>query len=399
MVTYMSHMAFYDAAFLPASLQYVSGFGVLEREGLPGLLKLMQHEIKRHQATAVVLDGIFVAHSNVTEAEYRKFVHELQGVAAYLDAVLLILTHQDRPAHSPEHTMVDGWIELRDELKAFRSYRTVQVRKHRGSAMMAGRHLFKIGERGLSVFPRLETTLTRGTNPPAFSSRAPTGVAGLDEITGGGLLDPSATLVLGPTGAGKTTLGLHFIHEATPEAPAIMLGFYESPERLATKAKSAGLDLQDAIASGAVRILWCPPSENSVDELAWKLIRLAEETGAKRVLIDGIVALRENLIAPERLPQILSALNARLAELGASVLYTGEVREMHAPDKLPSDQISLFVENLIILSYMRQENVMRRTLSVLKLRDSGFDPRTHEYHIGGSGIRFGPDPLALNAEA
>lgn len=394
MLSYMGDMRFYDPSLVPEYLQYVSGYGVLEREGLPGLLKLVQHETVRHGASVVILDGIFVAHSHVTDAEYRKFVHELQGIVSHLGSVLLILTHQDRRPHSPEHTMVDGWLELRDELKGFRSYRSIQVRKHRGSPMLSGRHLFKISDRGLAVFPRIEALKLPQTAQSESPARMSTGIEALDRITGGGLVGASATLIMGPTGTGKTTFGLHYLTQASADAPGVMLGFYESPARLTAKAASMGLDLQGAVDSGTIDLIWYPPAENLVEELAWKLIEHVKATSAKRVFIDGISALRDNLIAPERLPLMLNALNAQLAELGASVMYTGEVRAMHFPEAMPSDEISLFVENVIALSYMHNDQELSRTASVLKLRDSSFDPRANEYFIGPGGIQFGSGPGA-----
>jgi circadian clock protein KaiC len=228
--------------------------------------------------------------------------------------------------------------------------------------------------------------------PQAPTARIMTGTRELDEMLGGGLIDVSATLLLGPTGSGKTTFGLHFLAQATPEAPAIMLGFYENPVRLANKAASIGFDLEAAMESGAVELIWFPPSELVVDELAWGLLEKVKARGARRVFVDGIVALRDNLIVTERLPYVLNALNSKLAELGAAVVYTSEVRDMHAPEFLPTDEVSLIVENVIILTYLRQEDVLRRRLSVLKLRESNFDPRAKEFHVGPTGIVFCPDP-------
>ncbi|MFN3352164.1 MAG: ATPase domain-containing protein [Brevundimonas sp.] len=398
MLAYLAPMAFYDPSAVPGALQYVSGYGTLEREGLPGLLKLMHHEIRRHRATAVVLDGVFVAQSNASEAEFRKFVHELQGVANFANATLVMLTHQSRPEGSPEHTMVDGWIELRDELKSFRSYRTIQVRKHRGSAILQGRHPFRITDGGVVVFPRIETTLREGPRSSSTTGRVATGVNDLDRLTHGGWPDASATLVLGPTGAGKTTLGLHFVSQATPEEPALMLGFYETPARLEAKAQMIGLDLKALCRTGALEVIWQPPSENSVDDLAWRLVERAKARKAKRVLLDGVVALRDNLIFAERLPYILNALNAYLRELGAAVLYTSEIREMHSPGRLPTDEVSLIVDNVLLLNYRREEGLLRRDLSILKLRDSGFDPRARQFHIGPRGIAFGSDPQPGDVE-
>lgn len=376
----------------------MSGYGVLEREGLPGLLKLMQHEIKRHKADAVVLDGVFVANSLVSEADFRKFVHELQGVANFSNAVLVMLTHESRTAESPEHTMVDGWIELKDEVKGFRSYRTIQVRKHRGSPILRGKHQFTITNEGVSVFPRVEMTIQQ--TPPAGRIATPvsTGVQKLDDMLDGGLTEGSATLVMGPTGAGKTTLGLHFLCQSTPAEPGIMLGFYEPLARLGRKAASIGLDLDGALASGAVEILSYAPSDNVVDELLWALVERVKATGAHRVVLESVSAVRDNLIMPERLPFVLNALRSHLAAEGATMLFTHEIRNLHSPDAMPTDEISVMVDNVLTLSYLQQSVALRRSFSIMKLRDSDFDPRAMEFHIGRHGIAFGSHPQTAASE-
>jgi circadian clock protein KaiC len=399
MLAFISGMSFYNPTSVPEALQYVSGFGVLEREGLPGLLKLMQHEIKRHRASAVILDGVFIANSNVSEADFRKFVHELQGVANFSEAVLVMLTHEARSARSPEHTMVDGWIEIRDELKGFRAYRTVQVKKHRGSKILSGQHQFEITDSGVSVFPRIEMTVKQGPSVAAPTQRVATGVPDIDNMLGGGLTEGSATLVMGPAGSGKTTMGLHFLAQATPSEPAIMLGFYETPARLGRKAAGIGLNLDEAIASGAVEVMWRPPSENLVDELAWELVERVKAKGAKRILIDGVSALRDNLIAPERLPFVLNALSSHVSAQGATILYTHETRDLHRPDLMPTDELSGIVDNILTLTYLREEDALRRTVAILKLRDSDFDPRSREFHVDGQGIVFGPHPRLIASGA
>lgn len=398
MLAYMSEMAFYDPAFTPANLQYVSGYGVLEREGLPGLLKLMQHEIKRHKADAVILDGVFIANSHVSEADFRKFVHELQGVASFSGAALVMLTHESRTAESPEHTMVDGWIELKDELKGFRSHRTIQVRKHRGSPILPGKHQIAITNEGISVFPRVEMTIEQTPSAGMIARCLPTGVQRLDDMLGGGFAEGSATLLLGPTGAGKTTLGLHFLCQSTPAEPGILLGFYEPLARLGRKAASIGLDLDGALASGAVKVLSYPPSDNIVDELLWALVERVKATGARRVVLESVGAVRDNLIMPERLPFVLNALRSHLAAEGATMLFTHEIRNLHSPDAMPTDEISVMVDNVLTLSYLQQGMALRRNLSIMKLRDSDFDPRAVEFHIGRHGIAFGPHPRIAASE-
>lgn len=396
MLNYVRQMAFFEEDAVPQALQYVSAYGVLEREGLPGLLKLVQHEIKRHGATVMVLDGTFVAQSAASEQEFRAFIHSLQGVAGICNSVLVMLTHQNRDFSSPEHTMVDGWIEMTEETKGARSFRTIQVRKHRGAAMLSGKHAFCITDRGISVFPRLESLL--GPAPPniATTTRVASGVPGLDAMMDGGISTASATLLVGPTGAGKTITGLHFLAQSTVEQPGLMLGFFESPARIRAKARNIGLDFDALVASGALEICWLPPSENIVDQVTQELLRRVETGGVKRLLVDGLVPLRDNLEYPDRLPYLINALTLRLHALGATVLYTSEIPELRlGHTTMPSDELSAMVDNVVMLNLARHQDALHRYLTIIKTRDSDFDPRLHEFHITADGIVFGPDSRVL----
>jgi circadian clock protein KaiC len=83
------------------------------------------------------------------------------------------------------------------------------------------------------------------------------------------------------------------------------------------------------------------------------------------------------------------------------VVYTSEIPELRLDEaRMPSDEISAMVDNVLLLNTGRRAHAFRRYLSVVKLRDSDFDPRTHEFHVDSRGIAFGPDPrVAATGEA
>jgi circadian clock protein KaiC len=398
MLNYVSQMAFFDERAIPAKLEHISGYGTLEREGLPGLLKLIQHELRRHDASAMVLDGTFVAQSVASEQEFRSFIHTLQGVASMANAVLVMLTHQAREASSPEHTMVDGWIELSHDLADYRSVRHVQVCKHRGAKILGGRHQLRISNRGIDIFPRIESTV--GETPAALQASTPVGMGlpELDQIVGGGLPSQSATLLLGPTGSGKTTLGLHFVTQSTPEEPGLMVSFYETPARSQLRAGHLGSEVESLVDKGHLHLLWMPPAELIVDEVAHRIIEQARAINAKRVFIDGIVPLRDSMLHRARLPYFINGLGVRLRELGATVLLTQENVELEVDRAMPSDELSAMVDNVIVLNISRHTHAISRYISIIKMRDRNFDPRTQEYHIGSRGLVFGADRRTLDTE-
>lgn len=398
MLNYVRQMQFFDESAVPGRMEYISGYGVLEREGLPGLFKLIQHELKRHQATAMVLDGTFVAQSVASEQEFRSFIHTLQGVAGLTNAVLVMLTHQARQMSSPEHTMVDGWIELNHDTVDYRALLTIQVRKHRGARVVGGKHQLRISAKGIEVFPRIESFT--GDAPPSSHSAASvsTGLPDIDLLLGGGIPSESATLVLGPTGSGKTTLGLHFVAQATPEEPALLLSFYESPARLAARGKQIGVDFDNLVERGALRMLWLSPSELIVDEVVHDIVRHARAIGARRVFVDGIVALRDSLVHRARLPYVINALSLQLRESGATVIYTQESVELEIDTAMPSDEISAMVDNLLVFNISRRRHASQRYISIVKMRDRHFDPRSQPFRIGSKGLALGADPRIADSE-
>ena len=245
-------LSFFNPSYIARQLNYVSAYQVLERDGLVGLLGLLRREIVSHRASVLIVDGLVAAEEHASsDVALKKFVHELQMLSAASDCTMFLLTSARDALVSPEHTMVDGMIEIGTEASGWRVERSLLVRKFRGSDYLLGRHAFSITGDGIVVWPRVESLPTapgiaaRRVDAPRLS----TGIAGLDEMLGGGLPPGSATLVLGPAGAGKTALCLRYLAECSADEPGLMLGFYESPEQLQARAE----DVAPALARPSMR--------------------------------------------------------------------------------------------------------------------------------------------------
>ena len=126
-------------------------------DGLKGFINLLRHEIQTHEATLLVLDGLIATEeSTQSELDFKKFIHELQAHIAIEGCTALLLTNGRRNTYHPEHTMVDGVIELEDRMYGMRTERGLTVRKFRGSGILRGRHPFHITGSGLQLYPRIE---------------------------------------------------------------------------------------------------------------------------------------------------------------------------------------------------------------------------------------------------
>jgi circadian clock protein KaiC len=390
LIQHLEGLTFYDAAVIPDRLTYVSGFRTLEEGGLRGLLELVRKELRAQGATVVVLDGFAaVGDSAENDREFKKFVHELQIHAGLASCTFFLLSSglsSEGGAVQPVHTMVDGLVRLNDRLFGVRSERELLVQKFRGSAYLRGIHAFDISSSGLEVHPRLEA-FSADLADRSSPDPTPFGIAGLDEMLKGGLSRGSATMLLGPTGVGKSTLAYRFIASSTRDDRGLLFSFYETPKRAMAKAAAVGLPLAAMCEDGVVEFEWLSPVEGSLDAVGTTLLRAVDRHGAKRLAIDGFNAFVQLAAYRERVPQFFAALVRELHARGVTSVYTAELHDIFAPTiEAPVRGVSPVLENLILMRYTEMDTRLRRVLSILKLRDSEFDPELREFVIGTHGL-------------
>lgn len=379
---------FFDEAAIPDRLYYVSAFNALETEGLKGLNALLRHEMKTHRASMVALDGfVSAAESADTARELKKMVNEIQGMASLQNCTFLLMSSGRTESSGAEHTMVDGLIELDDRLFGVRAERSIQIRKFRGGDSVRGRHAFEIGQPGIEVFPRFEALFGRSARADPQAHPLPTGVGNLDRmIAAGGWPASSVTVITGPTGIGKTTLGLQFLAASSAEQPGLLFSFFESPDFIRSKARSLGLPFDQLEEQGHVAIAWQPQAEHSIDKLAYQLLAQVRARGVKRLVIDGLAGFFESAVYPERSGRFFACLANELRRQGVAALMTSETRDAVASAVPTPYGVSALVDNLVFLRFVESEGDIKRLLSILKVRNSEFDSGTYAFEITSSGI-------------
>lgn len=389
MLQHLEQMSFYDAAFIPKQIYYVSAFRVLEENGLKGLMDLLRREMRAHEATILVLDGLIaVEETSTSDREFRKFIHELQAHAAAADCCTLLLTNGRRGEYHPEHTMVDGLITLEDVPYGKRRQRELEVRKFRGSSSLRGRHPFRITDDGLVVYPRPESRFLRN-DATGTQQRLSTGIRQLDTMLNGGLIAGTITVVIGASGAGKTTLGSYFLGEASKAEPALHYGFYESPRQLIANAAVLGVNLEKKIQAGHLRIVWRPPVERILDSLGNEIIDEARAHKVKRLFIDGWGGFMASAESPDRVPSFFAAVANELRSLGVATMCAIETPNLVGPEvQIPVQGISAITENMILLRFTEYQARLYRVISILKARGGSFDPTLREFHISERGVEL-----------
>lgn len=396
MMLHLSPMRFFDLSRIPGQISYVGAYKTLEESGLNGLLTLIRREVQAREAALMVLDGLSAIEAqSASEFAMKRFAHELQTLASMLNCTMLLLTSATGADSAPERTMVDGIIELQPHSFGARRERRLVVHKLRGSAFLEGEHPYRISTEGVTVFPRIEAMLAwPSVQSPAPEIRISSGIASLDQMLGSGIPAASMLGLAGPPGSGKTILGLQFLSGSRAAEPGLLIGCYESPERLRLKAASIGFDLAAAEQRDDAEVLWQPLGEYILDDIAWRLLNAVRRRNAKRLLIDGLSGFQQATSEPERFVRFWSTLSNELRALGVTTIYTMEMAEIVGPRlDVPVSGISSLAEAVIMLRYLELGSRLHRIISLMKVREGAGDPTIRRFTISETGITVG-EPFA-----
>ena len=208
-----------------------------------------------------------------------------------------------------------------------------------------------------------------------------------DELLGGGFVKGSTTTLMGPSGIGKTLLGLQFLAAGIERgAKSVYLGFYESPQRLIGKAQTVSIPLEKALADGRLIIHWQPAIELAIDELAAVTLDTIMKTGATRLVIDGIEGFRDSAMRAGRFGLFLNAFTHQLREAGVTTLLTEELPLYADPVQARGMRLSAMTENLVLLRYAETDARLHRMILVVKQRESQHDSSLRELMITSKGM-------------
>lgn len=397
MIGHMQRLEFFDQGAIPDRVSFIGAFKILDDDGLRGLLDVVRREVRARQIKTLVLDGLITVHEKASsDLELKKFIHELQAQAAFTDCTMFLLTSAfDGQKFPPEHTMVDGLIELQTSLHGRRAEREMQVHKLRGGWFMGGRHSYRITDGGIAAFPRTEAVLaTPSVWDNADGPKVSIGIAGVDRMLGGGVDQHSVSVVMGPAGSGKTTAGLQFLFGGAPEEPAIHFGFHESPMALTLKARALKLPIDAR--KDRLHLMWRPQTEAILDEVTRELLSSLKQFGARRLVIDGIEGFAKLTDEKKRVTAFLSALCNELRAQGITTLVTAETDHIGVIPGQPlagvaPTGLSPVAENIIALRLAPLRSETHRLMTVLKARDSRTDMRMRRFEIVDGGITLDED--------
>jgi circadian clock protein KaiC len=233
--------------------------------------------------------------------------------------------------------------------------------------------------------------------PASALPKTQTGIAGLDEITGGGLPKGRPTLVCGGPGCGKTLLATEFLVRGATQfgEPGAFITFEETGEELAQNVRSLGFDLDGLVADGKLAIDYVRVERAEIEEsgeydLEALFLRLGlaiDSVGAKRIVLDTIESLFGGFTNEALLRSELRRLFRYLKDRGVTAVITGERGERTFTRQGLEEYVS---DCVIMLDHRVIEQVSTRRLRIVKYRGTTHGTNEYPFLIDEAGFSVLP---------
>jgi circadian clock protein KaiC len=387
-IRYMQLFDFFDAELDKQVI--FSDLGESLRGGAERTLEEVTSRVEQHEPSFVAIDSFRAISEVLGQSDMRRFIYELAVHMAGWGATTFLVGEYTRDEYSSfaEFAIADGIIRLGSERQQLTSVREFEVLKLRGASYIAGQHFFDISRSGVVMYPRVSAPIDAEEQTSVESSeRSGTGVAGLDELLGGGLPRNSSSIIQGATGVGKTLLSLQFLtHGAERGEKGILFTLEETPSQLRAIARGVGLDLNALEQQGHLVIKYTSPVELSTDRFLHEARGMVRELGARRVVFDSLTTMALGVPSPRRYKEMIYAISKHMRGAGASLLLTIESKHLLGSDHIADDGVSFLADNVIQLRYVEMDGRLDRAISVLKARGIPHSSEMRGFKVGAGGL-------------
>jgi circadian clock protein KaiC len=395
MLRYQQQFTFFDKAKVNQVIHFANLTDQALTNDLRQVLDAIITKVEALSPRIVIVDSFRTLETKTARdgMAMHEFVQRLAGKLTSWQATTFLLGEY-REAEIRENaafTMADGLVALSQGLNRNSMVRQVHVLKMRGNSPQPGLHTVRISNDGIQAFPRMLKPIEEaqgGVSRELIS----TGIAGLDEMLGGGTLRGNAVLVAGPVGSGKTTTAVQFLSEGGKrQEPGVLVIFEETTPKYLDQAKTMGFDLDKLATDGLLEIVYVRPLDLSVDETLYAIQVAVDKIQARRVVLDSISGL-EAALAPAFKEDFLESLYRLLGALtgtGITILLTVELTEPYNEMRFTPHHISFLTHDIVLQRYYELAGELRTFMTVVKTRARQHSRELREYVVTPKGIEVG----------
>jgi circadian clock protein KaiC len=292
-------------------------------------------------------------------------------------------------------SIAHGVIRLEQSLNHYGAERRyLRVIKHRGRAFIGGTHDVLLKRGGMQVYPRKTLDEAQWQSAGDIIS---SGNAELDELLGGGLMEGTSTLLLGPAGVGKSTTATQFAVAAAQRGErSVFFEFEESRHAFLQRSRGLGFEIDRYMEEGLIELRQFTAGETTPAEFAAQVRdAIKPDAQGRKVTVVTIDSLNGYLNSMPHEQFLLIQLNDILQMLCrngvVSFLITAQHGMLGTAMKTPLDA-SYMADNVLLFRYFETAGEIRQAISMVKKRTGKHERTIREFTLTERGIQIG-NPL------
>jgi circadian clock protein KaiC len=323
---------------------------------------------------------------------YRRQVLALKQFFAGRSSTALLLDDLTSRSHELQvHSITHGVIVLERLVREYGAERRrIQITKMRGANFRGGYHDVVISTGGLSVFPRISI---EGTVGALSGPRVSSGVPALDVLLGNGVHRGTSMLLVGPAGAGKSSMATQYALAAVERGEhAAIYTFDESRGTLIERCKGLGMQLEPHLENGRLIIESVNAAELSPGHFAHRVRERVEANPKGVVVIDSLNSYLNAMPAEQFLVMQMHELLAYLNSQGMLSILVMAQQGLIGHMQSPLD-MSYLTDTVVLLRYFEFHGAVKKAISVIKKRSGAHEETIREFRLGSNGVNVGP-PLS-----
>jgi circadian clock protein KaiC len=354
-------------------------------------------EVDRLKPSLIVIDSLSEIRLLSGELlRFRRQVLALKQFFAARECTVLLLDDGTADVGSALlESLAHGVISLERQSPNYgRTQRRISVDKLRGVAMHEGYHDFRIETGGAVTFPRL----VAADHPDrARLTPLPSGIEELDRLFRGGTDRGTNTLLIGPSGVGKSSVATQYAVAAAErgERAAIFL-FDETVDTVCARAESLGMPLAKHLSSGLISVRQLDPAELTAGEFSHAVRQAVTSDGAKVVVIDSFNGFMDSVPDERFISMHLRELLTYLNHKGVATLTVLAQHGLLGETKGKTVDVSYLADNVILFRYFEAKGEVRRAISVMKKRSGPHERTIREFMLSERGLSIGAPILEFH---
>ena len=350
--------------------------------------------IERAQPRRLVLDSLSELQLLAgNPLRYRREVLALKEYFAHRDCTVLLLDDRTMGEGDTQlQSLCHGVLLLEGLTPDYGAERRrLRVTKLRGLRFRGGWHDYAIETGGIQVYPRL---IAAEYQEAALSEQIKSGLNALDRMFAGGLDRGTTTLLMGPSGTGKSSVATRFAVAAAGRGERVaMYLFDERPATLFARSQGLGMDLRTHVSEGRIMVQPVDVAELTPGEFAQRVRDGVERDGVRLVVIDSLAGYTHAMPETHSLLLHLHELLTYLGQKGVTTLLVITQHGMLGASVTGDVDISYLADNVLLFRYYEFAGEVRKALSVFKRRAGPHEYAIRRLTLGGpEGIGVG-EPL------